>query len=437
MMFRLKDISLGNWIFISMILGLIVGLILNFYVTDSFFKDTILMDNLFNILGNGFIKLIKMIVVPLVFCSIVVAVASISDVKQFGKIGGSAIAIYIVTTILAVTIAIVVSNFLQPGSGLTFTNVEHAANSTFNQTFASTSLDLIPENPIGALNKGNMIQIIVFAIFLGFVLSVLKDQTKLVNEFFVQSNKVMMEMTAIIMKLAPIGVFCLMAKTFGELGLGVIMPVISFIGCVFVCLCIQMFIVYPIIFISLTKLNPIRFYKKFIPVMLFAFYSCSSNATIPINLEKLTELGVSMEVSSFTIPLGATINMDGTSIMQACAVMFTAQACGIDFGISTLITVVFTILLISIGTPGVPHAGVVTLNTIFLSIGLPLNTMPIFYGIDNIVNMLRIVINVVGDGMCTIIVSFRNNFLDVDVYNGKKSLDMEAYKKECGESDLK
>ena len=326
---------------------------------------------------------------------------------------------------------------MQPGSGLTFTNVEHAANSTFNQTFSSTILDLIPENPIGALNKGNMIQIIVFAIFLGFVLSVLKDETKLVNEFFVQCNKIMMKMTAIIMKLAPIGVFCLMAKTFGELGLGVIMPVISFIGCVFVCLCIQMFIVYPIIFISLTKLNPIRFYKKFIPVMLFAFYSCSSNATIPINLEKLTELGVSMEVSSFTIPLGATINMDGTSIMQACAVMFTAQACGIDFGISTLITVVFTILLISIGTPGVPHAGVVTLNTIFLSIGLPLNTMPIFYGIDNIVNMLRIVINVVGDGMCTIIVSFRNNFLDVDVYNGKKSLDMEAYKKECGESDLK
>lgn len=207
------------------------------------------MDNLFNILGNGFIKLIKMIVVPLVFCSIVVAVASISDVKQFGKIGGSAIAIYIVTTILAVTIAIVVSNFLQPGSGLNFTNVEHAANSTFNQTFASTSLDLIPENPIGALNKGNMIQIIVFAIFLGFVLSVLNDETKLVNEFFVQCNKIMMKMTAIIMKLAPIGVFCLMAKTFGELGLGVIMPVISFIGCVFVCLCIQMFIVYPIIHI--------------------------------------------------------------------------------------------------------------------------------------------------------------------------------------------
>ena len=430
MISKIKKISWGNWILISMILGLIVGLILNYYVKDSFIKDTILLNNLFNILGNGFIKLIKMIVVPLVFCSIVVGVASISDVKKFSKIGGTTIAIYLTTTLLAITIALFVSNLLHPGAGLNLPNIEYTANTTFNQTFSDTILNLIPDNPIAALSEGSMVPILVFAIFLGFALSLLKEETKLVNEFFVQSDKIMMKMTAIIMKFAPIGIFCLMAKTFGELGLDVVMPVISFIGCVFICLLIQMLIIYPIIFILLTKLNPIKFYKKFIPVMLFAFYSCSSNATIPINLEKLSELGVSLEVSSFTIPLGATINMDGTSIMQACAVMFTAQSCGIDFGLSTIITVIFTILLISIGTPGVPHAGVVTLNSVFLSIGLPLNTMGIFYGIDNIVNMLRVVVNVVGDGMCTVIVSFRNNFLDVDVYNGKKSLEIDENNKE-------
>ena len=343
-MTKLRNISLGNWIFISMILGLIVGLFLNFYVDDYFIKNIILMDNIFYVCGNGFIKLLRMLVVPLVFFSIVVGVASISDIRKLSKIGGTTIILYMITTTVAVIMAISISNLLQPGIGLSFSNVEQMSNVTFNQTFSDTVLNFIPDNPINSLANGDMIPIIIFAVIIGVVISRLKEETKVVNDFFVQSDRIMMEMTAIIIKFAPIGVFCLMAKTFGDLGLGAILPLIKLIGCVIVCVCIQLFVVYPTLFAVLTKLNPIRFFKKFIPVMIFAFNACSSNATIPINLEKLSELGVNKDVSSFTIPLGATINMDGTSSMQACTVMFAAQTYGCDLGISAIITIIINLI---------------------------------------------------------------------------------------------
>lgn len=421
MIYKLKNISLTQWMIISMVLGLIVGLILNLYVKDPFIKNTILMDNIFYIGGNGFIKLIRMMVIPLVFCSIVVGVSSISDIKKLTRIGGNTIALYLITTAIAVIIAIIISNILQPGLGLTFTNSESVNNATINQTLADTLLSTIPENVIESLAKGEMVPMIIFAALIGIFLTKFKDETKHIKPFFDEFNKLFMEITGFIMKFAPIGIFCLMAKTFGSLGFDVIMPLLSFIGCVIVCLAIQMFVIYPIILVSLTRLNPITFYKKFFPVMLFAFNSCSSNATIPINLEKLYELGVSNEVSSFSIPLGATINMDGTSIFQVCAVMFTAQAFGIHLGLDMMLLIILTIMLISIGTPGIPSAGVITLNTVMASVGLPLATVGLFFGIDHIVNMFRIVSNVVGDAICTICVSFKNNYMDTDIYNGKKS----------------
>ncbi len=418
---KLKNISLTQWMIISMVLGLIVGLIINLYVKDPFIKNTILMDNIFYIGGNGFIKLIKMMVIPLVFCSIVVGVSSISDTKKLTRIGGSTIALYLITTAIAVIIAIIISNILQPGSGLTFTNSDPVNSATINQTFADTLLNIIPENVIGSFAEGELVPIIIFAVLLGIFLTKFQDKTKYLNHVFNEANNLFMEMTAFIMKFAPIGIFCLIAKTFGSIGFDVIIPLLSFIGCVIVCLAIQMFVVYPIMLVSITRLNPITFYKKFFPVMVFAFNSCSSNATIPINLEKLNELGVSNKVSSFSIPLGATINMDGTSIFQVCAVMFTAQAFGIHLGLDMMLLIVMTIMLISIGTPGVPSAGVITLNTVMASVGLPLATVGLFFGIDHIINMFRIVSNVVGDAICTICVSFKNNYLDTDIYNGKKS----------------
>lgn len=233
----------------------------------------------------------------------------------------------------------------------------------------------------------------------------------------------MMEMTSLVMKFAPIGVFCLMAKTFGSLGFDGLLPLSKYFICVLIGLAIQGFVVYPSLLVILTRLNPIKFFKRFFPVMFFAFSASASNATIPLNLEKLSDMGVSRDVSSFTIPLGATINMDGTAIMQGVAVMFAAQAYGMDLGTSALITVVVTAVMASIGTAGVPSVGLVTLTMVFNSVGLPVQAIGVIFGIDHILDMFRTAVNVCGDAICTIIVSFSNKSIDLDLFNGKKEVE--------------
>ena len=420
MMGKLKKISLGNWILIGMVLGLITGLFLNFYVKNPFIKDIVLMNNVFYLGGNVFIKLMKMLVVPLVFFSIVVGVASISDIRKIGKIGGMTIGIYLLTTALAVIIALGIGMAIKPGLGLNMASMASAANVTAAQSAPDTILNFIPDNPLSALANGDMIPIIIFGVLIGYILAKLREQTQVVNDFFEQSNHIMMEMTSIVMKFAPIGVFCLMAKTFGSLGFEAILPLGKYVLCVLIGLAIQGFVVYPALLVVFTRLNPLKFFKKFVSVMLFAFSSSASNATIPLNINKLSDMGVSRDVSSFTIPLGATINMDGTSIMQGVAVMFAAQAYGIDLGTSALLTVIFTAVMASVGTAGVPSVGLVTLTMVFESVGLPVAAIGVIFGIDHILDMFRTAVNVTGDAICTIIVSLRNNGMDKDVFNGKK-----------------
>ena len=417
---NLRKISLGNWILIGMVLGLIVGLILNFRVHDPFIKNVIFMDNIFYLGGNLFIKLMKMLVVPLVFCSIVVGVASISDIKTLGSIGGTTILIYLITTAIAVTVALAIGMYIKPGLGLNMVNVAQSANVTVNQTMADTILNIVPDNPFNSLANGDMLPVIIFGLLTGIILAKLKDETKLFNDIFTEGNRIMMEMTSIVMKFAPIGVFCLMAKTFGSMGLEGILPLSKYFVCVLIGLAIQAFIVYPSLLVIFTRLNPIRFFRKFMSVMFFAFSSSTSNATIPLNINKLEDMGVSRDVSSFTIPLGATINMDGTAIMQGVAVMFAAQAYGIDLGTSALLTVIFTAVMASIGTAGVPSVGLVTLTMVFNSVGLPVEAIGIIFGIDHILDMFRTAVNITGDAICTMIVSFRNKALDVDIFNGNK-----------------
>ncbi|MDO5811285.1 MAG: dicarboxylate/amino acid:cation symporter [Methanobrevibacter sp.] len=422
---KLKNISLSNWILIGMILGLVTGMILNFFVPDSFLKNIILIDNVFYLGGSLFIKLMRMLVVPLVFCSIVVGAAAISDIRKIGTIGGRTIGIYLITTALAVTIALLIGMIIKPGVGLNMVAVAQSSNVTLNQTMTDTVLNMVPENPINSLASGDMIPVIIFALLIGIILAKLNEETKVVNTFFSQGNRIMMEMTSIVMKFAPIGVFCLMARTFAGLGFEGLLPLGKYIICVLIGLAIQAFIVYPSMLVIFTRLNPLRFFRKFVSVMFFAFSSSTSNATIPLNLDTLSEMGVSLEVSSFTIPLGATINMDGTAIMQGVAVMFAAQAYGMDLGTTALITVIFTAVMASIGTAGVPSVGLITLTMVFNSVGLPVQAIGIIFGIDHILDMFRTAVNVTGDAICTIIVSFKNKSLDVDVFNGKKEADQD------------
>ena len=362
----------------------------------------------------------SMLVVPLVFCSIIVGVTSISDIKKIGSIGGRAILIYLLTTALAVSIALLIAGIIEPGIGLNMTGLADPSNVTTNVTVTNTILDMIPDNPLNSLANGDMLPLIIFGVVVGFILAKLREETATINKLFTEGNTVMMEMTNIVMKFAPIGVFCLIAKTFATLGMDGLMPLSKYVACVLLALAVQAFIVYPTLLVIFTRLNPIKFFKKFFSVMLFAFSSSSSNATIPLNLEKLSEMGVSKEVSSFTIPLGATINMDGTAIMQGVVVMFAAQAYGIDLGLSALITVIFTAVMASIGTAGVPSVGLVTLNMVFASVGLPTDAIGLIMGIDHILDMIRSAVNVTGDAICTIIISFKNKSVDLDAFNSEK-----------------
>ena len=281
-----------------------------------------------------------------------------------------------------------------------------------------TLLNIIPENPINALAQGSMLQIILFALIVGVLIAKMGEGANMISNLFNQLNDLMMEMTTLVMGLAPIGVFCMIARTFSNLGFNAFVPLLKYMGSVVCGLGIQCFIVYMILLLVFTRLNPVKFLKKFFPVMTFAFSTSTSNATIPLNIETLVEkIGVSRKIASFTIPLGATINMDGTSIMQGVAVVFAAQAYGIDLGIRGYLTVIATATLASIGTAGIPSVGLVTLSMVFAAVGIPVEAIALIMGIDRILDMLRTAVNITGDAVCTTIVADQNHDLDRTVFN--------------------
>ena len=420
---RFKKISLGNWIFIGMILGVIVGLVLNLFVDNYFIENVILMDNVFYLGGNIFIRLMKMIVVPLVFCSLVVGMSSLSDIHKIFTIGGRTILLYLVTALIGIFIALTAGAVFKPGVGVNLSAINQTSHVTLNQTMTDLVLNIIPENPLNALASSEMLPVIIVGVIMGFILFKLRQKAPTLNKLFRESNKIMIAMTGIILKIAPFGVFCLMARTFGTLNLESMFPLIRYIGCVVFVLLIQLFVVYPIILLIFAKVNPLRFYRKFMSVMFFAFSTLSSNATIPLNMHKLEDMGVSHVVSSFTVPLGATINKNGTIIMQSVATMFAAQYCGMDLGTSAILTAVFTLILASSSTPSVPFSGLATLTLVFSSVGIPLEMIGLLVGIDHILDTFRTAVNIAGDAVCTIVVAFKNKSFDMDVYNGKKKPD--------------
>ena len=420
---RLKKISLGNWILIGMILGVIVGLFLNLFVENNFIEDVILMDNVFYLGGNIFIRLMKMLVVPLVFCSLVVGVSSISDIHKIFTVGGRIIILYLATSLIGIFIAFALSSVIKPGVGINIAAISQTSNVTLNQTMTDLVLNIIPENPLNALASSEILPVIILGVIMGFILVKLGHQTPTLNNLFKELNKIMIVMTGIVLKFAPFGVFCLMARTFGTLGFESIFTLAKFICCVLLGLIIQLFVVYPFILVIFTRVNPLRFYRKFMSVMFFAFSTLSSNATIPLNMNKLEDIGVSRLVSSFTVPLGATINKNGTIIMQSVAVIFAAQCCGMDLGTSALITIIFTLIIASTSTQSVPFSGIATLTLVFTSVGLPVEIIGLLVGIDHILDSFRTAVNVAGDAICTIIVAFKNKSFDMDVFNNKKEPD--------------
>ena len=415
----MKKLGLTTKIFISLLLGALMGVILHYLVPDNSFKNKFLIDGVFYVIGNGFLRLMQMLVVPLVFCSLVCGSMAIGDSKKLGKIGVKTILFYLATTALAITAAISVAKIINPGIGLDMSSIQSAETTiSESKAFSDVLLDIIPTNPIKSLAEGNMLQIIIFALIVGVILAKLDDGADTVSNFFKQCNDIMMEMTMIVMKVAPFGVFCLISKTFSGLGFDAFFPMLKYMFSVFTALGVQCFIIYMILLKGFTRLSPIKFIKKFLPVMGFAFSTATSNATIPLSISTLyKKMGVSKRISSFTIPLGATINMDGTAIMQGVAVVFVAQAFGINLDISDYITVIATATLASIGTAVVPGVGLITLSMVFNSVGLPVEGISLIMGIDRILDMTRTAVNITGDAVCTTIVAHQDKAIDTEIFN--------------------
>lgn len=423
-----KKIGLTTRIFISLLLGAILGIVLHYCVLPNNAVQNILVDGVFYVVGQGFLRLMQMLVVPLVLCSLVCGASAIGDTKTLGKVGVRTVVFYIITTALAVAVALTVARIINPGMGMDLNALQTTETqiATTQTSMVDTLLDIIPKNPIESLATGNMLQIIVFAIIVGIILAKLGDKTQIVHNLFQQGNDIMMEMTMMVMSLAPIGVFCLIARTFSGMGFDAFQPLIKYMFAVMLALVIQCLGVYQILLKLFTGLNPIRFIKKFLPVMGFAFSTATSNATIPLSIDTLErKMGVSRRISSFTIPLGATINMDGTSIMQGVAVVFIAQAYGIALTPMDYVTVIATATLASIGTAGVPSVGLVTLSMVLTSVGLPIEGIGFIMGIDRILDMSRTAVNITGDAVCTTIVANQNQALDKEVFN-KKEAELEA-----------
>lgn len=415
-----KSMGLSTKIFVALIVGALLGVAIYYFVPAGYVRDTIIIEGIFYVIGQGFIRLMQMLVVPLVFCSLVCGSMAIGDTKTLGKVGVKTVLFYLFTTAVAVVIALATAYVINPGIGLDMESVQTAevAATATDTNLVDTILNIIPKNPIESMASGDMLPIIVFALFVGVMLAKLGSKASTVANFFSEFNDVMMEMTMAIMKIAPIGVFCLIARTFATLGFSAFKPMIKYMGSVTIALFIQCFIIYQILLFVFTRLNPMKFIKKFAPVMGFAFSTATSNATIPMSIDTLhKKMGVSKQISSFTIPLGATVNMDGTSIMQGVAVVFIAQAYGINLTPANLATVVVTATLASIGTAGVPSVGLVTLSMVLASVGLPVEGIALIMGIDRILDMMRTAVNITGDAVCTTIIADQEKVLNREVFN--------------------
>ena len=415
-----KKLGLSTQIFIALLIGALFGVVIHYWVPSSYIKDTVIVEGVLYVVGQGFIRLMQMLVVPLVFCSLICGSMAIGDTKTLGKVGVKTIGFYLVTTALAVCVALGSALLINPGRGLDMDAVQKGTVSSTTEatSLVDTLLNIIPKNPVQSMANGDMLPIIVFALFVGIMLAKLGTRGSVVANFFSQFNDVMMEMTMAIMKIAPIGVFCLIARTFATVGFSAFAPMLKYMGNVTLALAIQCLIVYQILLFVFTRLNPLKFIKKFLPVMGFAFSTATSNATIPMSIDTLSKkMGVSKQISSFTIPLGATINMDGTSIMQGVAVVFIAQAYGIPLTMGNLATVVVTATLASIGTAGVPSVGLVTLAMVLNSVGLPTEGIALIMGIDRILDMIRTAVNITGDAVCTTIVCHQEGSLNREVFN--------------------
>lgn len=412
-----KKKSLTFKILFALFLGISFGLISNLFLPQNINNS---LSKWFLVpMGNVFLRGIKMLVVPLVLFSIICGAASVGDVKKLGRVGGKIFIYYIITTAFATTIALFMANILKPGVGVKLKASKEIVKTASPPFIMDMLINMIPSNPIEAMVKGDMLQIIVFALIFGISITLVGDKAKNLLNIFEEVNNVLLKMIDVIMIVAPLGVFALISNVIMTQGLKVLIPLMKYVLVAVLVMIIQIFFIYGGMLKFIGKLNPVNFFKKFWPVMIFALSTSSSNATIPMNLETCErKFGVDKSVASFTIPLGATINMDGTAIMQGVAALFIAQMYGINITFNQQITIILIATLASIGTSGVPSAGVVMLSMVLQQIGLPLEGVGLVLSVDRIVDMVRTTVNITGDAVGTLIVANSEKELEKEVYEG-------------------
>lgn len=410
---KLPKLELYTKILIGLVAGAVVGIIANKFGFADFIIAYV------KPFGTAFIRLISLIVVPLVFASLLIGTASLNDIRKLGRIGGKTMAYYLVTTAVAITIGLIIANILGPGRGLDedtrqqlMINYQAEAATKIESALekpgvADVLLDLIPTNPFRSLAEGDMLQVIFFALFLGIVITLIpKEKADPLVRVFDGLNGAMIKMVNIIMHFAPYGVFALIAALIGEFGAGILLTLAKYSLVVLLGLLVHVSMTYPALLKLFTKVKLLDFFKGIRPAQLIAFSSSSSSATLPVTMECAEDnLGVSKEISSFVLPLGATVNMDGTALYQGVAAVFIAQVFGISLDIGQQLLIVLTATLASIGAAGVPGVGMITLALVLQTVGIPMEGIALILGVDRILDMCRTAVNVTGDVSCAIVVA--------------------------------
>src|SRR5210317_480712 len=415
--------TLTNRILVAMVAGIALGSIFNAVlnssgVSESVFAilNTYLIDGLFDVVGRIFVASLKLLVVPLVLVSLICGSSALGDSARMGPIAGKTIGFYLFTTGLAVSIALLVASAIGPGQGLSLvTDTEFTAKAA--PALKDVIVNIFPTNPVKAMAEANMLQIIVFALLFGYAMSHAGEPGQRLAGFFRDAEAVVMRMVAILMEFAPYGVFALLARLFSNMGLGAILDLAGYFFTLAGLLVFHGFVVYPTLLRLFGGVSPASLLQKMRPVWAFAFSTSSSGATIPVTLRTVEKrLGVHNSVAGFTVPLGATINMDGTAIMQGVATIFIAQVYGVDLSAGALFGVVLTAILASIGTAAVPGVGLVTLALVLEQAGLPVEGIALIIGVDRLLDMVRTAVNVTGDATVSVIVANSEQQLERSVF---------------------
>lgn len=407
--------DLTKKILLGMLLGCIVGLVFNFSSPSESIKS-FLLDGVFEAGGRIFLATLKMLVVPMVFVSLVTGTASLDDIRKLGRVGFRTFTFYTMTTAFAVGSALFLAFLGNPGKGFNLKPAD-SFKATEAPSFIDVIANIVPSNPVEAMVKGEMLQIIFFAILFGVGVTMSGDAGKRILKIFTDLNDLIMKLVLILLKFAPFGVFFLVAKVFSSQGVTAIIPMAKYFFIVVLALLLHCFAFYGLLLKFVCRLSPRIFFKKFSEVFMFAFSTASSNATIPVSLEVAEKkIGVKQSIASFTIPFGATINMDGTAIMQGVATVFVAEAYGITLTSFDYLMVILTATLSSIGTAGVPGVGLIMLAMVFKQVGLPVEGIGLIIGVDRLLDMLRTAVNVTGDAVVSCIVGKLENEFDESIF---------------------